>query len=328
MSRGRSGAAILATIACAGALAFAFPLASAAGAAVPTIIFTKSARNEQVGQLWSIREDGANPRMLRRRMPVGPEGAIASLARDRRHLFCICRRGEIDSVDLHGRHLRRIGSQPHGTRYDVVTIGPNGDPFWVDRANRIYTQRGDGPPRLVLWSRNSVVDERVVPNPAGTRLAFVRYGCLGLVCQPGDAVQVRTVGVDGSGPRTVYVGPDDREIEDLSWSADGRRLVLFSTTPFEKPPAPPVEFEYLVVNASGSNPHQVAQLAPLGVSRPFFSPDGTRFAVSNYASGGYERLDVMGLDGSGLETVFKGTCRWPACEFSPRAIAWTTLPRR
>lgn len=287
-----------------------------------TIYFVKSARVPLTGQLWSAEAHGGERRVLRERMPVGPEGAVAALAHNGRRILCLCRNGEIGSVALDGSHLRRLGRLPRNTRYDVVTLGGDGRAFWVKRSNRIWSQAHDGEPKVISWQRNAVVDERVVPNPAGDRVAFVCYGCLGFNCPPGEAMQVRTVRLGGSGMRTVYRSSlENREIADLQWSADGSRLIFSSSTEFEKESTDPFETEYLLVGADGSGP-EVLPFSPSDFYSPFFSPSGRRLAVATYSPAGREQLRTVGLDGGSPETVFAGNCRPPSCERPPRVIGW------
>ncbi len=87
----------------------------------------------------------------------------------------------------------------------------------------------------------------------------------------------------------------------------------------------PYRFELIVVGSNGSDPHAVAQASRRSVFNPFFSPAGTRLAVTQYSRRGYEQLATIALDGSAPTRVFQGTCRWPACEFPSRVIGWASV---
>lgn len=301
--------------------------APSAAAAPGTLFFTVGSPTPHIAQFWSVKENGAHPELLRRRMPVDPEGGTAELARDGKRIFCVCRQGEIDSVRTDGTHLRRLGALPRGTRYDVVTLSSTGWAFWVKGYKWIIGQRaGEKPRTIATFSNGVVIDERVVPSPDGRRLAVVAYGCLVPGCPTDETESVLTMRLDGSDRALVYQGTGlGKEIYDVAWSADGDRLILSDGTGGESDPKGelPVFYprQWFLAPGDGSDPAGTVIPLPESANHPFFSPDGTRLAFTTAASGG-PRLTIAGLDGTAPRLLPGIGCR-SYCEFAPRVVAWT-----
>lgn len=235
-------------------LAAALVLAGAANAAAGTIYYTVGSPEPHIAQLWSVRENGQRPQLLRRRMPVDPEGGTAALSRDGKRLFCVCRQGELNAVRTDGTHLRRLGTLPRGTRYDTVTLSSSGWAFWAKGNKWVYGQKpGAKPRKLATFRGGAVIDERVVPSPNGSRLAVVVYG-------PADNVEsVVTMRRDGSGRTLAYQGSGlGKEIYDVSWSPTGDPLILSDGTGGEADPKGelPVHYprQWFLVPSDGSDP--------------------------------------------------------------------------
>lgn len=301
-------------------LAAVLAFAPSAGAAPGKIFFTVGSPEPHIAQLWSVREDGGRLRLLRRQMPVDPEGGTAVLARDRKRILCICRQGEINSVRTDGTHLRRLDTLPRGTRYDVVTLSSTGWAFWVKGYKWIVAQKaGEKPRTIATFSGGAVIDEGVIPSPDGRRLAVVVYG-------PADNVEsVVTIRLDGSDRTLVYQGSGlGKEIYDVAWSPDGGRLILSDGTGGEADPKGELPVHYprlwFVAPSDGSNPAGTVLPLPEQISYPSFSPDGTRLAFTAYVGGG-PRLTVAGLDGGAAHSLPGSGCR-SYCEFAPRVVAW------
>ena len=301
--------------------------ATPASAAAGTIFFTVGSPEPHIAQLWSVREDGTGLERLRRRMPVGPQGGTATLARDGRHILCLCRRGEIDSVRTDGTHLRRIGPQPTGTRYDVVALSSTGWAFWVKGYKRILTQKaGTRKQRsfTAAKARNSVVDLRVVPSPDGRRIAYAVYGCLEAPCPSEDVETLITADTDGTDPTVVYRGEGlAKEIWDVAWSPDGSRLIFSDGTGEGNPKGElPVSYprQFFVAPSDGSEPQGHLLPLPETASDPTFSPAGDRLVLSAPLDRRFA-LQITPLDAYS-PTPLPGTACHAYCEFSSRPFAW------
>lgn len=309
------------------ALVLAAAVATPASAAAGTIYFTAGSPEPHIAQLWSVREDGSGLERLRRQMPVGPQGGTASLARDGRHLLCLCKRGEVDSVRLDGSHLRRLGPQPAGTRYDVVTLSATGWAFWVKDYSRVFAQEVAGGKRFSFAaskSRSTAVDLRVVPSPDGRRIAYAVYGCLQAPCPSEDVQTLVTADLDGSDRTVVYRGEGlAKEIWDVAWSPDGSQLVFSNGTGEGDPKGElPVSYprQLFLAPADGSEPQGHPLPFPETASDPVFSPAGDRLALSA-PLGQRFALQMTSLDAF-APTPLPGTSCRAYCEFSPRPIAW------
>lgn len=300
-----------------------FPATAAEG----RIFFTVSAREPHVSALWSVGDGGADPRKLRSRMPVGPEGGVATLSRNGERILCICRREEVDSVRLDGSHLRRLGSLPRAVRYDIVTLGSTGTAFWVKGSEWIVSRRAGSREQQAfrgVTAPAAVLDERVVPSPDGRRIAYVAYGCLESTCA--DDVQTLLIAnVDGSGRTVVFRSSGlAKEIWEVAWSPDGSRLIFSDGTGEGNPKGElPVSYprQYFVAPADGSNPSGTPVALPLNASDPFFSPDASRLIFSERTQASVE-LWTAGADGSNPVALLPTSCRDFRCEFSPRVFGW------
>ena len=293
-----------------------------------TVYFTASARTPHVAQLWSVPATGGEPHLLRRRMPVGPQGGVAALARDGRRIFCICRKDEVDSIGAEGRRFRRVGSLPRAIRYSIVNLGPEGRAYWVRGYRRIVSQLpGAAKPRAFRGARapDAVVDEVVAPSPDGRRVAYVAYGCLVPTCTDDDTETLLTSKADGSDRVVVYQSTGlGKEIWEVGWSADGRQLIFSDGTGEGDPKGElPVFFprQLLVAPADGSNPAGTVVALPEEPFNVFFSPNAERLVFTAYARAGFE-LRTATADGTPEGLLTKTTCRSLACEFPPRVFAW------
>jgi hypothetical protein len=292
-----------------------------------TVYFT-AAGPFGVAQVWSVDAAGGKAELLRRRMPVGPEGGAAALSRNGRKIFCVCRKDEVDSIGTGGGGLRRVGPLPRALRYGVVTLGPDGRAHWIRRFTTVYSLApGARRPRVFRAVRNpeSVVDERIVPSPDGRRIAYVAYGCLGPTC-PDDGIEtLLTAKVGGSGKTVVYQSTGEgKEIGEVAWSADGSQLIFVDGTGEGDPKGElPVFFppRYLVAPADGSNPAATPIALPEGAFNPFFSPTADRLAFTVFNRGRFE-LQAATTGSAEASPLTKLHCRYPNCEFAPRVLGW------
>lgn len=299
-----------------------------ASAAQGRIFFTVSAGEPHLVALWSVGGSGGGARKLRARMPVGPEGGVATLSRDGQRILCICRNGEIDSVRLDGTHLRRLGPLPRAVRYGIVTLSSTGRAFWVNGNRRIVSRQAGSRRQQVfrgVAAPEAVLDERVVPSPDGRRIAYVAYGCLESACGDEDVQTLLAANADGSDRTVVFRSSGlAKEIWEVAWSSDGSKLIFSDGTGEGDPKGElPVSYprEYFVAPADGSNPAGTRVVLPLNASDPFFSPDATRLIFSERTRSSVE-LWTSGSDGSGPAPLLPTSCRDFRCEFSPRVFAW------
>jgi hypothetical protein len=241
----------------------ALVFASAAGAS--TIFFTHStALDFNAGSIWSVRADGSGARQLRGKLPEGPGGAVASISRDGKRLFCLCRGTEIDSMKLDGSGLKKVGNRPTKIKYDYTVLGPGGEPFWFEGSH------------LMTASRDGKHERLVVKGPFEEELAIPRHGKR-IAVSGGD--RLFTASLEGGPPTKIYSSafPGPREIGDMSWSADGRKLVFVDYPESEKYEAPAEPESHAFLYAEGTvRELPLSQEALYGP--PALSPTGTRVA--------------------------------------------------
>ena len=81
-----------------------------------TLFYTSaSGLGFHAGSIWSIKADGSGARKLKGDLPEGPLGVAASLSRDGRQIYCLCRGHEIDSMKASGGALKKVGKRPADT---------------------------------------------------------------------------------------------------------------------------------------------------------------------------------------------------------------------
>jgi hypothetical protein len=310
------------------ALLLAASAASATSAGAGTIFYTVGSHEPHIAELWSVREDGSRLERLRRQMPVGPQGGVATLARDGRRILCLCRRGEVDSVRLDGTHLQRIGPQPAGTRYDVVTLSSTGWAFWVKDFSRIVAQKAGTRKRYSFLATKpgyTAADLTVVPSPDGRRIAFAVYGCAQAGCPDDELQTLFTADLDGSNRTVVYRGGGlAKEIWDIAWSPDGSQLVFSNGTGEGDPKGElPVSYprQFYLAPSDGSEPQGRPLPLPEIATDPIFSPASDQL-VLRAASGSRFLVQTTPLD-TYLPVPLHGTGCHAYCEFSSRPFAWS-----
>jgi hypothetical protein len=285
-----------------GVVLAALIFASAAGAS--TIFFTASSGFDfHSGSIWSVGADGSGARQLRGKLPEGPGGVAASVSRDGRHLFCLCRGTEIDSMNLDGSGLKKVGRRPAKTKYDVIVLGPTGEPFWFKGAH-VMTEGRDGKhPHSVA---KGYFEEEVAIPRRGNRIAL------------SDGSTLFTASLHGGPKTTIYHSafPGIREVGDMSWSADGKKLVFVDypePEKYEEPPDPEAH-AFLYVGALRELPLSQEALG----GPPTFSPDATQLA----STGGEGSIFVGGLDGGPVKQILTRNCTPANCLFSNDLLGW------
>ena len=177
---------------------------------------------------------------------------------------------------------------------------------WALEDFDIFTADVDGshPRRL---TRTAGYDAEAVVSPDGRSIVFtsVRHGDLDIYTMRIDGSHVRqlthTLGYDG--------GP--------WWSHDGKKIVYRAYHPataadsakyrqlFAQHLVQPLEMELWVMNADGTDQHQITHLGGANFA-PYFTPDDRRIIfASNHQDPHGRNFDIylVNLDGTGLEQV-------------------------
>ncbi len=177
---------------------------------------------------------------------------------------------------------------------------------WALEDFDIYTANVDGTD-LRRLTRTSGYDAEAVVSPDGKQIVFtsVRNGDLDIYTMRIDGTHVRQLthelGYDG--------GP--------WWSHDGKRIVYRAYHPdtpearaeyrrlFARHLVQPLQMELWVMNADGSDRHQITHLGGANFA-PYFTPDDRRIIfASNHTEPRGRNFDLylVHLDGTGLEQV-------------------------
>ncbi len=169
----------------------------------------------------------------------------------------------------------------------------------------IFSANADGSDRKRLTTTPGYDAEATINRDGRIVFTSVRDGDMEIYAMNGDGSDSRRL--------THRPGPDGGPF----FSADGQRIV-FRGRPLTPGPEltdymsllrdglwRPTSLEIFVMNADGSNLHQVTSLGGANFA-PFFTPDGTRIIfASNYHNprGRDFELYLINTDGSGLERV-------------------------
>ena len=169
----------------------------------------------------------------------------------------------------------------------------------------IFSANADGSDRQRLTTTPGYDAEATINRDGRIVFTSVRDGDMEIYAMDGDGSDVRRL--------THRPGPDGGPF----FSADGRRIV-FRGRPLSPGPEltdymsllrdglwRPTSLEIFVMNADGSNLHQVTRLGGANFA-PFLTPDGTRiiFASNHHNPRGRDfELYLINTDGSGLERV-------------------------
>ena len=144
-------------------------------------------------------------------------------------------------------------------------------------------------------------------SPDGSTIVFtsLRDGDLDIYTMRTDGTQLKrlthTLGYDG-GP---FFSPDGKQVVYRAYHPHTAADSATFTTLLAQHLVRPLEMDLWVMNADGSNQHQVTRL-PGASFAPFFTPDGTRIIfASNYRQPESRNFDLylVNPDGTGLEQV-------------------------
>lgn len=143
-----------------------------------------------------------------------------------------------------------------------------------------------------VWSSDH--DSEPLATRTSAPIAFLRdFGS----DEVGTRNKLVIVNPDGSNERTVQL-PPGYDVETLSWSLDGRRLVFPANPPEDYRP-----FLY-VVDADGSGLRKLIRLRD-HLSSPVWSPRGDKIAFDMHDDG-YHAVWVINPDGSGARRLTPG----------------------
>ncbi len=289
------------------ALAALAALAFAASAGASTIFFTASSGYDfHSGSIWSVGADGSGAHQLRGNLQEGPSGVVASVSRDGKHIFCLCRGTEIDSIKPDGSGLKKVGRRPAKTRYDIIVLGPAGEPFWFKGAHVMTEGRDGRHPHSVV--KGYFEEELAIPR-RGKRIALT------------DGRNLYTAPLDGGAKSRIYHSafPGPRAVAEMSWSADGKKLVFVDYPEPEKYETPPDPEAHAFLYAAGT-----LRELPLGQEAiegpPTLSPAATRLA----STGEDGSIFVSPLGGGAPRRILRRHCNREegTCLFSTDLLGW------
>ncbi|HVB31842.1 MAG TPA: hypothetical protein VNE60_09985 [Gemmatimonadaceae bacterium] len=169
----------------------------------------------------------------------------------------------------------------------------------------IYTANADGT-GLTRLTRNGVYTAEGTLSPDGRTIVFtsLKNGDLDIYTMKIDGTDVKrltnTPGYDGG----AFFSPDGKKIVYRAWHPADTALTNYQALLRERL-VRPNRMEIWVMNADGSDQHQVTSLGGANFA-PYFTPDGNRIIfASNYKNPHSRNFDLylVNLDGSGLEQV-------------------------
>ena len=174
----------------------------------------------------------------------------------------------------------------YGSR-QVGTIG--GELVWVPGSDVMIRELATGQERLLAHNPTGQTGEMMVSRD-GRRVAFVA------TTVPGFSDEIRLVGVDSSGLRTVMTKrPDDPEIELLDWSSDGTRILAIT---YVRPRGP---MKLVWVNVADGTVRVLADVTSNSFNAAV-SPDGRYIAFGGILGAAGREVRLIASDGTG-ETV-------------------------
>lgn len=232
-------------------------------------------------QMYTMKIDGSDVH----KVSVGGRTTCGYFYPDNRHIL------------FSSTHLRSAACPPQ-PGYEHGYVWPVYPGYDIFRAN----VDGSGMTRLTM---SDGYDAEATIGPNG-RIVFtsVRDGDMEIYSMNGDGSDVRRLthrpGPDG-GP---FFSRDGKQIVFRGRPTQGAELQDFQRL-LKQGLWRPTELEIYVMNADGSNLHQVTKIGHANFA-PYFTPDGTRiiFASNNHDPKGRDfDLYMINVDGTGLERI-------------------------
>ncbi len=199
-----------------------------------------------------------------------------------------------------GLVFRRIWSSAPGTMLpDMVTPGAgrylpgtrwaNGGIGVLDlERNETVDVTGDTPYPGGDFAMGAVI------SPDGRRIAYQWRHFVGMGV---TEFQLRVVNRDGTDQKVILSGKDDRWLQPMAWTPDGR-AVLVSMWQTGTASGGPVELQ--VVSLSGGAPRVLERFDSGTLGRLFVSPDG-RYAAYDFVPHGSTEADIYAIEIAGGE---------------------------
>jgi WD40 repeat protein len=155
-------------------------------------------------------------------------------------------------------------------------------PRWSPDGSRLaYLEAGAFAPTPTLWvvdvesgERTELAVDATLPawSPDSSQLAFFTGGFSAFEPEP-EATELRVVGADGTGLRTVAAGPPFAF--GPAWSPDGTQLAFTAATDGAAPSLFEAETVIVVCDLADDNVTTVATVNGASLSEPAWSPDGS-----------------------------------------------------
>ena len=232
---------------------------------------------------------------------------------------------QIFSMAPDGTHLQQL--TPDDADYLSVSVSPDGTQMVYVRYEEssdhetqhegIYVANLDGTDAqeiLETTEPGSIGVQQLRWSPDGASIGFIRMGVPpGTVSDAEFSLHLWVMGADGTDPRSVLPG---ETITSFSWSPDGSKIVFSRETLNERTASRIILSEIYVMNADGSDPHQLT--FEMGISRdPLWSPSGEQIVFAHSQNGQQPRPMVMNTDGGDLRLL--------APDLAPfsRPLAWS-----
>jgi Tol biopolymer transport system component len=169
----------------------------------------------------------------------------------------------------------------------------------------IYVANADGSALKRITSFGVYTAEGTL-SPDGKRIVFtsLKDGDLDLYTMNVDGTNMKrltkTPGYDGG----AFFSPDGKHIVYRAWHPTDSALTTYQAL-LKQRLVRPNRMELWIMNADGSNQHQITQLGGANFG-PFYTPDGARIIFSsnykNPRSGNFD-LYLVNVDGTGLEQI-------------------------
>lgn len=213
-----------------------------------------------------------------------------------------------------------------------TTCPPKPDPskgyVWGLDPFDIYSANADGSDLHRLTS-NGVYTAEGTLSPDGQTIVFtsLKDGDLDIYTMKIDGSDVKrltnTPGYDGG----AFFSPDGTKIVYRAWHPTDTALTNYQAL-LRQRLVRPNRMELWVMNADGSNQHQITSLGGANFG-PYFTPDGTKIIfASNYKDVHSRNFDLylVNLDGSGLEqiTTFPEFDGFPMFSPDGKKLVWAS----